>query len=283
MHQLVQAEKLAALGHLVAGVAHELNTPLGNARLVAGTLGEHLHEFASTVESGTLRRSHLATFLARAREAVELLARNTARAADLVGQFKQVAVDQTSMRRRPFDLRQTIEELLVALRPQFKRSAHRIELDIPTALHLDSYPGPLEQVISNLIGNSLIHGFVGIDAGCIGIDAAPVDAGHIRLCYRDNGTGIPEPILNRIFEPFFTTRLGCGGSGLGLYIAYNLVTGVLGGTVAVRSQPGQGTVFDLVLPMVAPSPTVPGQASLPPGSRQRPHEPRQSSDDATNH
>jgi len=260
MHQLVQAEKLAALGHLVAGVAHELNTPLGNARLVAGTLGEHLREFASTVESGTLRRSHLATFLARAREAVELLARNTARAADLIGQFKQVAVDQTSMRRRPFDLRQTIEELLVALRPQFRRTAHRIELDIPTALRLDSYPGPLEQVISNLIGNSLIHGFVGIDAGCIGIDAAPVDAGHIRLRYRDNGTGIPEPILNRIFEPFFTTRLGCGGSGLGLYIAYNLVTGVLGGTVEVRSQPGQGTVFDLILPIVAPSPTVPGQA-----------------------
>jgi two-component system NtrC family sensor kinase len=137
-------------------------------------------------------------------------------------------------------------------------------------------------VISNLIGNSLIHGFVGIDAGCIGIDAAPVDAEHIRLCYRDNGTGIPEPILNRIFEPFFTTRLGCGGSGLGLYIAYNLVTGVLGGTVEVRSQPGQGTAFDLVLPMVAPLPTVPGQASLPPGSRQRPPEPRQSSDDATN-
>ncbi|MDG4605203.1 MAG: ATP-binding protein, partial [Candidatus Contendobacter sp.] len=252
MDQLVQAEKLAALGHLVAGVAHELNTPLGNARVVAGSLGEHLHEFAAAVESGALRRSQVDGFLSRGREAVELLERNTARAADLISQFKQVAVDQTSMRRRLFNLRQTVEEVLVTLRPQFKRTAHRIELDIPPELELDSYPGPLEQVLVNLIGNSLAHGFAGMEAGCIRLQAHAISPMQLALRYVDNGVGIPAATLNRIFEPFFTTRLGQGGSGLGLYIVYNLVRGVLGGTIQVESSSGQGASFTLTLPCAAP-------------------------------
>jgi PAS domain S-box-containing protein len=255
MDQLVQAEKLAALGHLVAGVAHELNTPLGNARVVAGGLGEHLREFAAAVDSGVLRRSQVDAFLSRSQEAVDLLERNTARAADLIGHFKQVAVDQTSARRRRFDLRQTVEEMLVALRPQFRRTAHRIELDLPPALELDSYPGSLEQVLANLISNSLIHGFAGVGAGCIRIEAAPLDADHIQLRYGDNGAGIPDAIQRRIFDPFFTTRLGGGGSGLGLYIVYNLVTGVLGGAIQVDSSPGHGVVFNLTLPRAAPNQT----------------------------
>ena len=252
MEQLVQAEKLAALGSLVAGVAHELNTPLGNARAVAGALGEDLRAFAAAVDAGALRRSRVDAFLHRGREAVELLERNTARAADLIGHFKQVAVDQTSARRRRFDLRQTVEELLVTLRPQFKRTAHRIALDIPPGLELDSYPGPLEQVLANLVGNSLAHGFAGVEAGRIQLRAQALDPTQLVLRYADNGIGIPPAILNRIFEPFFTTRLGQGGSGLGLYIVYNLVTGVLGGTIRVHSQPGQGTVFTLALPRTAP-------------------------------
>ncbi|KAB2936234.1 MAG: PAS domain S-box protein [Candidatus Contendobacter sp.] len=257
MEQLVQAEKLAALGHLVAGVAHELNTPLGNARTVAGALGEDLRAFATAVGSGALRRSQVDAFLSRGREAVDLLERNTARAADLIAHFKQVAVDQSSVRRRRFDLRQTVEELLVTLRPQFKRTAHRIALDIPPGLELDSYPGPLEQVIANLTGNSLVHGFARVEAGCIRIEAAPLNAGHIRLRYGDDGSGIPDAIRHRIFDPFFTTHLGSGGSGLGLYIVYNLVTGVLGGTIQVDSSPGHGATFSLVLPTVAPVPATP--------------------------
>ncbi len=252
MTQLVQSEKLAALGQLVAGVAHELNTPLGNARVVAGALGAHLREFTAAVEAGALRRSQVDAFLARGREAVDLLERNAARAADLIGHFKQVAVDQTSMRRRRFLLRRTVEELLATLQPQFKRTAHRVDLDLPPDLELDSYPGPLEQVLANLIANSLIHGFAGIETGTIRIHAASPNAVQVHIDYTDNGVGIPEKILKRIFEPFFTTQLGSGGSGLGLYIVYNLVTGVLGGTIQSHSVVGQGIRFTLVLPRIGP-------------------------------
>jgi len=254
MNQLVQSEKLAALGQLVAGVAHELNTPLGNARVIASSLGEEVRTFAAAVESGALRRSQVEAFVGRSREAVGILERNAARAADLIAHFKQVAVDQTSMRRRRFDLRQTIEELLATLQPQFKRTAHRVELDIPPDITLDSYPGPLEQVIVNLISNSLTHGFAGMEAGVIRIHAAPLDADRVQLDYADDGAGIPEPILKRIFEPFFTTQLGKGGSGLGLYIVYNLITGVLGGTIRADSSLGSGSTFELVLPAVALDP-----------------------------
>jgi len=260
MAQLMQSEKLAALGNLVAGVAHELNTPLGNARVVASALADDLRTFAAAIEAGALRRSQLTEFLARGREAVDLLERNTARAADLIGHFKQVAVDQSSARRRRFHLRQTIEELLVTLQPQFKNTAHRIELAIPPDMELDSYPGPLEQVLANLINNSLIHGFAGREAGCIRLQALAVDASHIQLCYADNGVGIPESLQARVFEPFFTTRLGRGGSGLGLYVAYTMVTGVLGGAIQIYSQPGCGASFYLTLPRTAPAITIqPGE------------------------
>ncbi|WP_313952230.1 PAS domain S-box protein [Accumulibacter sp.] len=252
MAQLVQTEKLAALGNLVAGVAHELNTPLGNARVVASVLAEEFRKFAAAMESGRLRRSQADALLSQGREAVELLERNTARAADLLGHFKQVAVDQSSARRRSFDLRQTVDEMMVSLRLSFKHTRHRIELQIPAGLELDSYPGPLEQVIANLVGNSLLHGFDGIDEGCIQIAAHAVDPDQVVLRYSDNGVGIAAATLNRIFEPFFTTRLGQGGSGLGLYMVYNLVTAVLGGTIAVDSAAGQGASFTLTLPRTAP-------------------------------
>lgn len=252
MTQLMQSEKLAALGGLVAGVAHELNTPLGNTRTIAGALGEEVRAFAASVDSGILRRSQLEAFVNRSQEAVALLERNAARAADLIGHFKQVAVDQTSMRRRRFHLRRTLEEILATLHPQFKHTAHRLELDIPAELELDSYPGPLEQIVTNLVTNSLAHGFAGLEAGRIQIQAQAKDRNQVVLTYLDNGLGIPTDTLNRIFEPFFTTGLGSGGSGLGLFIVYNLVTGVLGGTIQVQSHLGQGTTFTLILPLIAP-------------------------------
>ncbi|MBK7673281.1 MAG: HAMP domain-containing histidine kinase [Candidatus Accumulibacter sp.] len=240
------------LGNLVAGVAHELNTPLGNTRIVASLLSEQFREFAAAFEAGKLRRSQMDGFLNRGREAVELLERSSARAADLVGHFKQVAVDQSSARRRSFDLRRTVEEMLVTLRLMFKRTKHQIELDIPAGLEMDSYPGPLEQVITNLVANSLTHGFVGIEQGCIELQAQAVGETQVVLRCVDNGAGIPTETLHRLFEPFFTSRLGQGGSGLGLYIAYNLVTGVLGGTIEVESSPGHGATFILTLPRTAP-------------------------------
>ncbi|MEF8755434.1 MAG: PAS domain S-box protein [Accumulibacter sp.] len=258
MEQLLQAEKLAALGNLVAGVAHELNTPLGNSRVVASLLAEELRAFATAVDAGSLRRSQVDRFLNRGREAVDLLERNSARAADLIGHFKQVAVDQSSARRRVFDLRQTVEEMLSALRFSFKNSPHRIDLDIPAGLLMDSYPGPLEQVIANLVGNAVSHGLAGVDCGRILLQATAVGDAQVLLSCADDGVGMPSATLKRIFEPFFTTRLGQGGSGLGLYIVYNLVTGVLGGTIAVDSAPGKGSTFRLSLPCNAPERRVVG-------------------------
>ncbi|EGV31132.1 multi-sensor signal transduction histidine kinase [Thiorhodococcus drewsii AZ1] len=252
MNQLVQSEKLAALGKLVAGVAHELNTPLGNARIVASTLEARLSEIGAAIDEGTLRRSQLTAFLAHTREAVDLLERNTSRAAELIGHFKQVAVDQTSMRRRRFNLHQTLNEMLVTLRPGFKHTAHHIEIEAPPELEMDSYPGPLEQVITNLVNNALKHGFAGLKSGRIRIQAHAEGADDIAILCADDGIGIAPELLDRIFEPFFTTRLGEGGSGLGLYITYNLVTVALGGRIVVDSQPGQGTTFILTLPRVGP-------------------------------
>lgn len=251
MEQLVQSEKLAALGNLVAGVAHELNTPLGNTRVVASALSEDLNSFENAMQGDNLRRSDLELFLRRSREAARLLEINSSRAAELISQFKQVAIDQTSVRKRKFNLLKTLEELLATLQPQFRNTNHIIELSIPPEYEMDSYPGPLGQVISNLVGNSLLHAFSGIDNGLIKISALKTEDVNIIITYTDNGCGIPVENRNRIFEPFYTTRLGQGGSGLGLYIVYNLVTGVLGGSVSIDQNYTGGTSFIIEIPAVS--------------------------------
>lgn len=251
--QLVQTEKLASLGSLVAGVAHELNTPLGNAVTVATTLGGLVDEFERQLAAGPLRRQALADFLAQCRDAAQLMEKNAARAATLIGNFKQVAVDQTSTRRRSFDLACAVEEVLSTLRPKLRHTAHRVDVAIPPGIVLDSYPGPLEQIVTNLVTNSLVHGFDGVHAGIIRIDAQPGPGDEVVLCYADNGVGMDERVAKRVFDPFFTTRLGSGGSGLGLYIVYNLVTAVLGGSIALTTARGRGVRFQLRLPRVAPA------------------------------
>lgn len=251
-NQLVQSEKLASLGSLVAGVAHELNTPLGNSLMVASAMAGRIDEFAQLLADGALRKQALLDFVEYCRNAATLLQRNSQRAAGLIGNFKEVAVDQTSMRRRSFDLRQAIDEVLSTLEPKLKHTAHRLEVDVPTGIVLESYPGPIEQIIANLLANSLLHGFDGIAAGTIRIGAEETADGQVALRYADDGVGINTADAKKVFDPFFTTKLGSGGSGLGLYIVYNLTTAVLGGSIKLSTAPGRGVLFELLLPRVAP-------------------------------
>lgn len=251
MAQLVQTEKLASLGSLVAGVAHELNTPLGNMLTLATTLQEHAQAFSATIAQGQLKRSTLDNFLSMLQESTQLFESSAHKASDLISSFKQVAVDQSSSRRRPFSLQQTINEVLMTLRPLLKNSLHQIHVDIPQPIEMNSYPGPLEQVLTNLINNSLIHAFDHDQPGDIVISAEQHD-NLVTLIYRDNGQGMSEDVQKKLFDPFFTTRMGSGGSGLGMYITYNLVNALLGGQIHVQSHPGQGSTFTLCLPIHAP-------------------------------
>ena len=250
--QLVQSEKLAALGALVAGVAHELNTPIGNGLTVASALEHKVREFAATTTQG-LTRAVLEQFVSDTQLAGDILVRNLTRAATLVTSFKQVAVDRTSSQRRPFDLKELVAEIVVMLDPVISLSACRVLPRIEPGLVLDSYPGPLGQVLINLINNAMLHGFEPDQRGTIEISASALDAQRVQLRVRDSGRGIEPGHLKRIFEPFFTTRLGQGGSGLGLHIVHNLVTRVLGGVIEAHEVAGGGADFVLQLPVTAPA------------------------------
>lgn len=249
---LIRSEKLAGLGALVAGVAHELNTPVGNALTVATTLQDHTKAITQEFQAG-LRRASLEDFLAETRTAGELIVRNLHRAADLVTSFKHVAVDQTSENRRDFDLRTTLEEIVATLSPMLKKTPYRLTLDIPSGIVLNSYPGALGQIIANLVNNALLHAFEGRDHGLMKLVAEPLDNQHIQLAFNDDGNGMSPETLKRIFDPFFTTRLGQGGSGLGMSIVHNLVYSLLGGTIEVQSTPEKGTRFTIQLPLILPN------------------------------
>lgn len=253
---LIQAEKLASLGGIVAGVAHEINTPIGNCVTVASSVEDMTSHFKRLVESGALKRSELNHFVAQVEEASSLLNRNLQRTADLVSNFKQVAVDQTSSQRRKFNLKQVINEVLYTLRPQFKNQAHQIFLEIPDSINMDSYPGPLGQVISNCVSNALVHAFEDEKPGRIRIQAHLLSETQVQVIVMDDGKGMPSEHLEKAFEPFFTTRLGQGGSGLGLHLVYSIVRGILGGEVHLASMPGEGVTIAINLPLKAPQQAV---------------------------
>ena len=250
-NELVRRDKLAALGALVAGVAHELNTPIGNSLVVATTMTEDVHSLAGSIESG-LRRSTLESYLARAREAGEILARNLHRAAKLVSTFKLLAVDRTTSQRRLFAVDELVDELALALRISIRHRPVSLVLELSPELTMDSYPGPLTQVLSNLFENCVVHGFGPDGAGTIRIAAWAVGEAEVGVSVADDGAGIAPELAGRVYDPFFTTRLGSGGSGLGLHVAHNIVSGVLGGHIELQSEALQGTTFTLVLPRVAP-------------------------------
>lgn len=255
--ELVEAEKLASLGGLVAGVAHELNTPLGVAVSVASSLADKGRRFAAELAAGALRRSALEAFLAQTREASALLERNLLRAAELVRSFKQVAVDRTGMQRRPYELATVVDEVLASLRPAYGRPGIEWVNAVPVGQQLDGYPGALGQALTNLLANAALHGLRD-RPGHITVGLQAADERGLELVVADDGAGMDEAVQARVFEPFFTTRLGSGGSGLGLPIVRNLVMGILGGRIRLESAPEQGSRFILSLPRRAPE--APAQA-----------------------
>lgn len=248
-HLLAQ-EKLAALGSLVAGVAHELNTPIGNCLLVASTLQDGSRYLSSKLAGQTLRRSDLTNFCDEVKTSSEILMRGLSSAATLVSSFKQVAVDRTSEHRRSFDLRQVLHDIIATLNIRITQTGHSIEVNVPYNIHMDSYPGSLGQVISNLVENAILHAFDKRQAGHMSINVTQVDGQRVLIAFSDDGAGIPEENQKRIFDPFFTTKLGQGGSGLGLNICYNITTSILHGQLSVKSSLGAGTIFYLDLPLI---------------------------------
>jgi signal transduction histidine kinase len=244
--QIVASEKLAALGGLVAGVAHEINNPVGIAVTAASHLVDATTEFGKQYAAGPLRRSTLDTFTTVATDSAQTILTNLRRAADLVAGFKQVAVDQAGEARREFAVGPYLHDVLASLGPRLRGSKHILDLDAPTDLSLTSYPGALAQVTTNLVLNSLLHAYPDGRGGRMHFTVTRTGAGA-RIVYTDDGNGIPDDVLPRVFEPFFTTRRDSGCTGLGLHIVHNLVTGRLGGQIAVRSEPGVGTEFTIDL------------------------------------
>ena len=251
--ELVESEKLASLGRLVAGVAHELNTPLGNSLTVVTALEDRYKQFdAMLTGKEPMRRSTLEELVRDTLRGQDILQRNVQKAADLVRDFKQVAIDQTTDLRRDFTLDSVVKDVLVMVEPRFKRTPFIVETDLAPELNMNSFPGALGQVITNLMMNTLVHAFDGRDSGHVMLRCAALGEDQVELSVTDDGSGMDESVRRRIFDPFFTTKLGTGGSGLGMHIVHSIVTNVLGGQIEVRSSPGQGTQMLIVLPLVAP-------------------------------
>jgi len=245
--KLVESEKMAALGGLVAGVAHEINTPIGIGITAASLLAEKVTKFFELYSKGQIKRSELEKFLDTAMQSSNMILSNLTRAADLIHSFKEVAVDQSSELQRTFNLKNYLEEILTSLTAKLRRTKHKIEIKGDENIVLDSYPGVLCQIVTNLVLNSLIHAYDGEDEGIMAFDFK-LEGDRLIFEYADNGKGVSPENLSKIFEPFFTTRRGKGGTGLGLHIIYNLVTQKLKGTITCESQLNKGTKFMIEFP-----------------------------------
>lgn len=260
--ELLRSEKLRALGDVVAVVAHELNTPIGNCLTVASTLMEKSREITSAFDDGSLKRSLLAAYLQDTEEGMGILLRGLNRSSELVINFKQVAADQVSDQRRPFDLRAVVEEVTSLLQPMLRKTPFVLRVDIPEKLKMDSFPGALEQIVTNLINNAVTHAFEGRSSGTMTIHAELIGSDRVKIIFSDDGIGIETAHMSRVFDPFYTTKMGRGGTGLGLNIVHNIVIKMLGGKLEVESIVGTGTRFIIYLPLTAPhTDTVPGDTN----------------------
>ncbi len=246
--KLVQSEKMASLGQLVAGVAHEINTPIGIGITAASNFEETTNEIVADFKGGKMKKSSLERYLQNSKEAAKLILRNLLRTGELIQSFKLVSSDQASQERRKFGLKSYLEDIIKSLQPELKKPPIEVCITCPEEIELNTYPGPLVQVMTNLIMNSKMHGFKGKESGEIKIEAHKVDDGKVTISYSDNGHGIDEETLPKIFDPFFTTNRSGGGTGLGLHIIFNIVTQTLKGEIRCESKPGQGATFIVVIP-----------------------------------
>jgi len=249
---LIDAERLAALGGLVAGVAHEVNNPIGISLTVASSLARRTEMFEAELRSeGGLRRSQLEEFVRTSRDASQQLVANLHRAGELIQSFKQVAVDRSHAERRQFSLGEATDQIVASLRPVLKRAPITLNVDVPEGLIINGYPGSYGQILTNLFLNAVNHAFADGRSGTITISARARGHDDVEINFADNGVGMTPDVQRQAFDPFFTTRRNEGGTGLGLHIVYNLVTQQLGGRMMLESRPGQGTTFRIIMPRTA--------------------------------
>jgi signal transduction histidine kinase len=249
---LIDAERLAALGGLVAGVAHEVNNPIGISLTVASSFARRTEMFEAELNSGTgLRRSQLEEFVRTSRDAAQQLVSNLHRAGELIQSFKQVAADRSHAERRQFSLSEATDQIIASLRPALKKASIALSVEVPEGLTIDGYPGSYGQILTNLFLNAANHAFADGRSGTISISARPRGSDDVEIIFADNGSGMTPDVQRQAFDPFFTTRRNEGGTGLGLHIVYNLVTQQLGGRMMLDSRLGQGTTFRIIIPRVA--------------------------------
>lgn len=245
---LIQSEKMAALGGLVAGVAHEVNTPVGVGVTAASHLKQITDQFRERFTTGTMRRQDLHEYLQDTAEASDILLKNLERASQLIKSFKQVSVDQSNETPRRFKVKQYLDEILLSMNPRLKKLRHTVGVECAEDLEIDGYPGAFAQIVTNLVMNSLIHAYEPDMAGSMHIVMFR-EQDSIKMIFSDDGKGIPTDVLPKIFDPFFTTKRGAGGTGLGLFVIYNIVVKQFGGSISCDSEPGQGTIFTIQFPI----------------------------------
>ena len=260
---LIDAERLAALGGLVAGVAHEVNNPIGISLTVASSFARRAETFESELRTEPLRRSKLDEFVKNSRDAAQQLVANLHRAGELIQSFKQVAVDRSHAERRQFNLSEATDQIVASLRPVLKKAAITLSVDVPEGLFIDGYPGSYGQILTNLFLNAANHAFADGRTGAITISARARGSDDVEIIFADNGAGMSPDVQRQAFDPFFTTRRNEGGTGLGLHIVYNLVTQQLGGRMMLESRLGQGTTFRIIMPKVAKGGTTGGATGGP--------------------
>ncbi|RUP81269.1 ATP-binding protein [Alteromonas sp. KS69] len=246
--QLVESERMASLGGLVAGITHDVNTPLGVGVTAASFLQERLNNLKTSFEEKSLTTKNMENFINEAEQTANLLLTNLNRASELIASFKQVAVDQTSETEREINLNDYIRDIIKSLKPSFKHNNHEIVVSCPEDLYIRCAPGAIAQIVTNMIVNSLVHGFEDTNDGKITLDVS-TDNNTIEMRYRDNGKGLSNDDLDKLFDAFFTTKRGEGGSGLGTHIMYNLVTQSLSGHIEAQSKPGDGLQYTIRFPM----------------------------------